>query len=201
MAPLAHANAPFPSTAGLVRSGLTEDQAKAVSEMVHKTTVESVEVLKCELVRWHTYLALYMLIQIGIVLLVALMTQALRAPLPYPKAVLSGDPSCSRAVYANYKSGAPELSWMSAYSADADAAADISPHLHRLDAARNASGRTSWSGVYNRGDPWFTKTRRRLGRNEIATRLWEQTIIGMALQPRASALCAEDGLRTAVVLK
>jgi hypothetical protein len=57
--------------AGLRAAGFTEPEAGAIGELVKSTTGQAVDTLRNEFVRWHAYLALYLLAQIGIVLLIA----------------------------------------------------------------------------------------------------------------------------------
>ena len=67
----------------LVGAGFTTSQAAAIYAAVHATASEAVEALEGQLARWHAYLAGYLLIEIGIVLLAVLITQAVREP-AYP---------------------------------------------------------------------------------------------------------------------
>lgn len=71
-------------TARLTGCGFTGDQAKAIAGIVHAMTEEAVEALQRELMRWHAYLALYLLGQIGIVLAAVLLIQGGRQPRPRP---------------------------------------------------------------------------------------------------------------------
>jgi hypothetical protein len=63
-------------TMRLVGTGFTEAQARAIAESVDAAAGEAVEALRHELARWHAYLALYILMQIGVALLVILIVQA-----------------------------------------------------------------------------------------------------------------------------
>ncbi|MCJ2143877.1 hypothetical protein [Methylobacterium sp. E-066] len=60
----------------LTGSGCTEIQARAIAKSVDAAAGEAVEALRHELVRWHIYLAMYLLAEIGIVLLAALVMGA-----------------------------------------------------------------------------------------------------------------------------
>lgn len=62
----------------LLASGLTEKQAGAIVETSNEIAAGRIEEVRYELARWHAYLALYLLIQTGIVLLVLLLVQATR---------------------------------------------------------------------------------------------------------------------------
>ncbi|WP_345818972.1 hypothetical protein ABC766_16215 [Methylobacterium fujisawaense] len=86
MASLEHANALFrpASTADLIRSGFTEAQAAAITQAVHAASSEAVDTLGKTLAKWHAYLALYLLTQIGIAILVILMVRTTGIPLPPP---------------------------------------------------------------------------------------------------------------------
>ena len=64
-------------TTTLTESGFSEAQASAITRTVQATANDAVEILRHEIARWHAYLALYLLIQIGIVLLAILLTQAI----------------------------------------------------------------------------------------------------------------------------
>lgn len=86
----------------LTGSGFTEAQAAAIDRAVHASTHEAVEVLGAKLARWHAYLAMFLLIEIGIVVLAVLMVQAVREPVYPTRAALVGDirssssaPQCS----------------------------------------------------------------------------------------------------------
>ena len=68
------------STTGLTGAGFTEAQATAITRTVQATANDAVDTLRDELARWHVYLALYLLIQIGIVLLAILIVQAVHEP-------------------------------------------------------------------------------------------------------------------------
>lgn len=63
-------------------SGFTPAQTAAIADLVHEATAAAVDALRHELGRWHCYLALYLLGQIGLVLLAILVLQALRDPPP-----------------------------------------------------------------------------------------------------------------------
>jgi hypothetical protein len=63
-------------TVRLVGTGFTEAQARAITESVDVAASEAVGALRHELARWHAYLALYILMQIGVALLVILIVQA-----------------------------------------------------------------------------------------------------------------------------
>lgn len=63
-------------------SGLTPAQTAAIADLVHEATASAVDALRHEIGRWHCYLALYLLGQIGIALLAILVLQALRDPPP-----------------------------------------------------------------------------------------------------------------------
>lgn len=82
MASVTHAatRGPYGSASSLVSSGLSEAQAAAVLEIVRLMVNAEVEALRDELSRWQLYLALALLTQIGLVLLVVLMTRALLCP-------------------------------------------------------------------------------------------------------------------------
>ncbi|GJE52112.1 hypothetical protein GOFOIKOB_5180 [Methylobacterium tardum] len=66
--------------ARLTGAGFTTSQAAAIDAAVHATASEAVEALEGQLARWHAYLAGYLLIEIGIVLLAILIIQAVREP-------------------------------------------------------------------------------------------------------------------------
>lgn len=68
------------TTTSLTRSGFTEAQALAITQTVQATAHDLVEILRDDLARWHVYLALSLLIQIGIVLLAILLMQAIHEP-------------------------------------------------------------------------------------------------------------------------
>lgn len=63
-------------------SGLTPAQTAAIASLVNEATAAAADALRHELGRWHCYLALYLLGQIGLVLLAILVLQALRDPSP-----------------------------------------------------------------------------------------------------------------------
>lgn len=67
-------------TMRLIETGFTEAQAGAIADSVDAAAGNAVEALTHELARWHLYLACYMIIEIGIVLLVILITQAASPP-------------------------------------------------------------------------------------------------------------------------
>lgn len=72
--PFAHEappSAPFASRS--TASSFTAAQVADITELVHEATAAAVNALRHELGRWHCYLALYLLAQIGIVLLAALL--------------------------------------------------------------------------------------------------------------------------------
>ena len=71
-----------PSNQTLRACGFTPAQATAVVELVHETTATAAEALRQELSKWHCYLAVYLLCQIGIVLLAILLIEAIRDPYP-----------------------------------------------------------------------------------------------------------------------
>jgi hypothetical protein len=72
----------------LLASGLTEKQAGAIVETSNEIAARRIEEVRYELAHWHAYLALYLLIQIGIVLLVILLVRTFSEPLPRAVAVL-----------------------------------------------------------------------------------------------------------------
>lgn len=63
-------------------SGFTPAQTAAIAELVQEATAAAVDTLRHDLCWWHCYLALYLLGQIGLVLLAILVLQALRDPPP-----------------------------------------------------------------------------------------------------------------------
>lgn len=78
----ADATSPEASNACLSRCGFTDAQAVAVMACVGTAIDEAVEALRYELARWHAYLALYLLAQIGIVLLAGLIITDPTLPRP-----------------------------------------------------------------------------------------------------------------------
>ncbi|CAA2137609.1 hypothetical protein MBLL_00741 (plasmid) [Methylobacterium bullatum] len=68
------------SMSRLTSSGFTEAQASAIADTVQASTNGAVETLREELVVWHAYLAFYILVQIGVVLLTILLIQTNFAP-------------------------------------------------------------------------------------------------------------------------
>lgn len=78
--------------ARLTGAGFTPPQAAALNAAVHTTAGEAVEALGEQLRQWHIYLALYLLIQIGVVLLAILLLQAAREPAYPARAALAGHP-------------------------------------------------------------------------------------------------------------
>ncbi|MCJ2075551.1 hypothetical protein MKK68_07765 [Methylobacterium sp. E-016] len=68
------------SSPTLTASGFTPAQAVAIAVLVHEETAVAVEALEHELARWHVYLSLYMLVQIGIVPFAILLAQAVYEP-------------------------------------------------------------------------------------------------------------------------
>ncbi len=87
---------PHPS---LVNSGLTDSQAEAIAGLVHQATGDAVDDLRHELARWHFYLAIFLLTQIGIVLLVILLLQAVREPVSPSQAAVVSNPGRSAAPF------------------------------------------------------------------------------------------------------
>lgn len=85
---------PHPS---LVNSGLTNSQAEAIAGLVQQATGDAVDALRHEVARWHFYLAIFLLTQIGIVLLVILMLQAVREPVSPSRPASSSNPGRSMA--------------------------------------------------------------------------------------------------------
>ncbi|SEO46403.1 hypothetical protein SAMN02799625_03218 [Methylobacterium sp. UNC300MFChir4.1] len=83
------------SVARLTSSGFTEVQARTLAEIVHTAAEETVEGLKHEVARWHGYLALYVMMQIAVVLLAILLLQALSEPVRGSRAVLGGSANTS----------------------------------------------------------------------------------------------------------
>ncbi len=77
-------------TAMLTGSGFTKAQAAAIDASVRMAAEEAVSTLEGTLARWHAYLALYLLIQIGIVVLTILMVQVMKDPGSLPIAWTSG---------------------------------------------------------------------------------------------------------------
>lgn len=67
-------------TAALTLTGFTEAQAGALTTAIDRSAARAVDNLRHDLERWHIALTLYLLIQIGIVLLAFLMVQAMREP-------------------------------------------------------------------------------------------------------------------------
>lgn len=67
-------------TLALTQSGFSEAQANALATTIERTAAGAVNDLRHDLEAWHVYLAMYLLIQISIVLLVLLFVQALREP-------------------------------------------------------------------------------------------------------------------------
>jgi hypothetical protein len=68
------------STAGLTGSGFSEAQASAITKTVEATANDAFEILRHDLARWHAYLALYMLIQMSIVLVALIAVQVIQQP-------------------------------------------------------------------------------------------------------------------------
>lgn len=77
-------------TARLTGSGFTVAQAEAIDTSVQMAAEEAVSTLEGTLARWHAYLALYLLIQIGIVVLTILMMQVIKEPTALPVAMSVG---------------------------------------------------------------------------------------------------------------
>lgn len=73
----AAARSPFGPASSLLACGLSEAQATAVVEIVQTTVSAEVASLRIELARWQMYLALALMMQIGLVLVAALLTRAL----------------------------------------------------------------------------------------------------------------------------
>ncbi len=71
-----HTNPAF----ALTQSGFTPTQANALATTIERSTAGAVDNLRHDLETWHVYLAMYLLIQISIVLLVMLFVQAMREP-------------------------------------------------------------------------------------------------------------------------
>lgn len=67
-------------TSALTLTGFTEAQAGALTTAIDHSATRAVDDLRHDLERWHIALSLYLLIQIGIVLLAFLMVQAVRDP-------------------------------------------------------------------------------------------------------------------------
>lgn len=67
-------------TSALTLTGFTEAQAGALTTAIDRSATRAVDDLRHDLERWHIALSLYLLIQIGIVLLAFLMVQAVRDP-------------------------------------------------------------------------------------------------------------------------
>ena len=68
-------------TAALTLTGFTEAQAGALTTAIDRSAARAVDDLRHDLERWHIALSLYLLIQIGIVLLATLLVQAVRDPI------------------------------------------------------------------------------------------------------------------------
>lgn len=68
------------STLALTQSGFTPTQAKALATAIERSAAGAVDDLRHDLQSWHIHLALYLLIELGIVLLVMLLVQAIREP-------------------------------------------------------------------------------------------------------------------------
>ena len=67
-------------TSALTQSGFTPTQANALAATIERSAAGAVDNLRHDMESWHVYLAMYLLIQIGIVLLVMLFVQAMREP-------------------------------------------------------------------------------------------------------------------------
>jgi hypothetical protein len=76
---------------GLQAAGFTDQQAEAIAHAVDAATAEAVTTLRDELSRWHAYLAVYLLVQIGIALLAILLVQAIREPAPRSLVLARGE--------------------------------------------------------------------------------------------------------------
>lgn len=68
------------SALSLTKSGFTEDQASALATAIERAAAGAIDDLRHDLESWHVHLAMYLLIQIGIVLLVIMMVQVMRDP-------------------------------------------------------------------------------------------------------------------------
>lgn len=109
------ADVPIQSTIAcdLRRSGFTEAQAMALAQVVEASASGAVDRLGRDLARWHIHLALYLLIQLGIVLLGVLMIQATRDPILPPRAgrggpsdaCMGGDAPAASAAWALERAG------------------------------------------------------------------------------------------------
>lgn len=64
----------------LLASGLTEKQAGAIVKTSNEIAAGRIEEVRYELAQWHAYLALYLLIQTGIVLLALILMQTIQEP-------------------------------------------------------------------------------------------------------------------------
>lgn len=64
-----------PSVLDLRAVGFTEGQATAIRAAIKATTTDAIDAVRDDLMRWHLYIALYLLVQIGIALLASLMLQ------------------------------------------------------------------------------------------------------------------------------
>ncbi|KQT61049.1 hypothetical protein ASG52_17600 [Methylobacterium sp. Leaf456] len=67
-------------TSALTQSGFTPTQANALAAAIERSAAGAVDDLRHDLESWHIHLALYLLIQIGVVLLVMLLVQTMREP-------------------------------------------------------------------------------------------------------------------------
>lgn len=67
-------------TLALTQSGFTPTQANALAAAIERSAAGAVDDLRHDLQSWHIHLALYLLIQIGVVLLVIMMVQVMRDP-------------------------------------------------------------------------------------------------------------------------
>lgn len=67
-----------PSIHDLRAVGFTEGQAAAIKAAVEATTGDAVDAVRDDLMRWHLYIALYLLAQVSVALLACLMLQNLR---------------------------------------------------------------------------------------------------------------------------
>lgn len=141
---ITHTDAPYPfaSVTGLIASGFTQDQAEAILVITRETTVAAITRLEEKLARWHVLLALYTLIQFGVVLLVVLISQTRQQPLPRSAAIVGGDPprfSLPSAASASDVCSAPARFAMSIAEAGAGASHVRSGTHPELTCSREAS--------------------------------------------------------------
>lgn len=179
--------------AHLRAGGFTEGQAIAIEAAIQSTIADDIQGLRDDLLRWHLYIALYLLAQVAIALLAALMMHATLARPLHVGTITVDDVTTLLARHNVEVPRVPGEPWQLLRD-EWLGVADVSPSRVQQSLMISISSGTQ-ARVYRSRHSIFTKTQPAALDSRFRTRLQRDSIILTGVQPLESATIRPSGLR------